>query len=133
MGGFVDVGESVEAAVRRELWEEMGVRLPDETEPVLFGVYSDPRRDNRRHTASVVFVVHLDKEIQPVAADDVSDVERISLDEIDRHSYFADHKTILTDFRSAWRGEPVSTNVGDFADDIARSLCAVKRGMFLKT
>jgi 8-oxo-dGTP diphosphatase len=39
-GGFVDVGEVVEAAAQRELLEETGVTAPKLT---LLGVYSDPR------------------------------------------------------------------------------------------
>jgi ADP-ribose pyrophosphatase YjhB (NUDIX family) len=52
-GGFVDVGESVEAAAIREMREETGldVELTD-----LLGVYSRPDRDPRGHTVSIVYV-----------------------------------------------------------------------------
>lgn len=52
-GGFVDVGESVEEAAVREAREEtnLDVRLIEQ-----FHVYSDPKRDPRFHTASVVFI-----------------------------------------------------------------------------
>jgi 8-oxo-dGTP diphosphatase len=52
-GGFVDEGETLEAAAVREAREETGlsVRLTD-----LLYVYSDPRRDPRRHTLSAVFL-----------------------------------------------------------------------------
>lgn len=130
MGGFVEVGETVEQTVHRELMEEMGVRVNQS--PVLFGIYSDPRRDNRRHTVSVVYAVQLEEDARPVAADDVKEVKRIHLDEIEEHTFFADHKTILTDFRSAWRGEPKKQAVGDFADDIERSICVVKHSMFVR-
>jgi ADP-ribose pyrophosphatase YjhB (NUDIX family) len=52
-GGFVDVGESVETAAIREAKEEtsLDVKLIE-----LFHVYSDPGRDPRFHTASVVFI-----------------------------------------------------------------------------
>lgn len=50
-GGFVDVGETVEDACRREIEEEAGVNVRD---LALVGVYSAPDRDPRGHTASVV-------------------------------------------------------------------------------
>src|SRR5215208_6386065 len=52
-GGFVDVGESLEAAAVREAQEETGldVRLIEQ-----FRAYSDPRRDPRGHTVSTVFL-----------------------------------------------------------------------------
>ena len=125
MGGFVQVGETVETAVKRELMEEMGIELTEP--PILFGVYSDPRRDNRRHTVSATYAIRVDENIHPVAADDAKEVHRIALDDIESHSFFADHKTILIDFRSYLRREPLrrGDEVGDFATDIARSICLV--------
>ncbi|HBG46434.1 MAG TPA: NUDIX hydrolase [Deltaproteobacteria bacterium] len=64
-GGFVDYGESLEEAARREAWEEtsLAVRLKCQMH-----AYSDPARDPRKHTLSVVFVAEAEGE--PVAMDD---------------------------------------------------------------
>ena len=51
-GGFVDYGESLEAAALREAREETGLELAGLRQ---FGAYSDPARDPRQHNISVVF------------------------------------------------------------------------------
>jgi len=51
-GGFVDYGEPVEQTAVREMQEETGLMLEDLR---LFNVYSDPARDPRHHTITVVF------------------------------------------------------------------------------
>jgi len=55
-GGFVEVGEAVEEACRRELLEETGVKAG---RLELIGVYSKPGRDPRGHTCSVAFLTHV--------------------------------------------------------------------------
>ena len=46
VGGFVQVGESAEAAAHREVAEETGLKLQELKQ---FHVFSDPSRDPRRH------------------------------------------------------------------------------------
>lgn len=52
-GGFVDYGETVEAAAVREAKEETNL---DVTGLRLLSVYSDPSRDPRMHTITTVFI-----------------------------------------------------------------------------
>lgn len=51
-GGMVEVGETIEEAVRREINEEIGIELDQVRQ---WRVFSDPDRDPRQHTVSVVF------------------------------------------------------------------------------
>lgn len=69
-GGFVDIGETVESAARREVMEETGVAV---RKIALVGVYSDPRRDPRGHTCSVAFLARVRK-AKAKAGDDAAAV-----------------------------------------------------------
>ena len=67
-GGFVDEGEQLEAACRREAAEETGLLV--ELEELLY-VYSNPERDRRKHTISTVYTARADGE--PVGQDDAAE------------------------------------------------------------
>jgi 8-oxo-dGTP diphosphatase len=97
MGGFNEVGETVEEASRRELREEMNIDLPGQP-LTLFGVYSDPLRDSRKHAVSVVFHIDIPPHIAPTPGDDASEVVRMPLSAVDSLEMFIDHKTVLRDF-----------------------------------
>ena len=52
-GGFVEVGETVEEAAKREAKEETGLEI---TLLKLVGVYSKPDRDPRGHVVSICYL-----------------------------------------------------------------------------
>ena len=92
-GGFVDVGESVEDAVIREMKEEISL---DVKITRLFGVYSKPNRDKRFHTASVVYVCKAYGE--PIGADDAKEAMVVKLENLDLDALVFDHADILRDY-----------------------------------
>ncbi len=92
-GGFVDVGESVEDAVKREMKEEISL---DVEILKLLGVYSDPKRDKRFHTVSVVFICKAYG--TPRGADDAKEAKLYTLKSIPLDSLVFDHKKIIEDY-----------------------------------
>ena len=97
-GGFVNQGENVENAAIREVMEETSLQI----EPIeILGVYSDPKRDPRRHILTVVFIGIILEGI-PIPKDDSSEIELIQLDDIQKKDLAFDHKQILSDYIE-WR------------------------------
>ncbi len=97
-GGFVDYGESLEDAARREATEEtsLDVRLK-----VQLHVYSDPGRDPRFHTVTTVFVAVADG--RPEASDDAKEIGTFTEENLPSPLAF-DHERILRDY-FRWKRE----------------------------
>jgi len=93
-GGFVEVGETLEAACKREVAEETGLQIEGMRQ---LHTYSDPARDPRHHTITTVFVGRAIG--TPRAGDDAERVGVFSFDTLP-HPLCFDHRSILEDFRT---------------------------------
>lgn len=93
-GGFVEYGETTENAVLREIYEETNLRTKIKH---LLGVYSDPDRDPRGHTVSVVYV------LEPIGgtlkgSDDAKEAKLFNIEEVKNLDLAFDHKKIFYDY-----------------------------------
>ncbi len=95
-GGFVDPGESLADAVRRESLEETGLSVDVRS---LFHVYSRPWRDPRGDTVSAVY--HCVADGTPDGRDDAVSAGFFRLSDLPEKMAF-DHRDILRDF-AAWK------------------------------
>ena len=90
-GGFVEYKERVEDAVFREVFEETGLKTKIRD---LIGVYSDPDRDPRGHTVTIVFLLDvLSGKLK--SGDDAYDVNFFDLKDLPQLAF--DHDIILKD------------------------------------
>jgi 8-oxo-dGTP diphosphatase len=96
-GGFVNEGEKVEDAVRREAEEELLVKV----EPInILGVYSDPNRDPRGHIMSITFIAKIiNGDLK--AGDGVAELRWVEINNLENIKLGFDHSKILSDYE-AW-------------------------------
>ncbi len=97
-GGFVEQGEELGQACRREALEETSLEV--QLEQQLF-TYSDPKRDPRKHTISTVYACTVSGgELK--GADDAREAHWFGESEIPWAELCFDHAQILVDY-FAWR------------------------------
>jgi 8-oxo-dGTP diphosphatase len=90
-GGYVEYGEKTENAIVREVFEETGLQTCVRE---LVGVYSDPKRDPRGHTITIVYDLEIvGGELR--SGDDASDAMFFSLNNLPLLSF--DHDKIIKD------------------------------------
>ncbi|MFV2040977.1 MAG: NUDIX domain-containing protein [Candidatus Hydrothermarchaeales archaeon] len=92
-GGFVEYGESLESAVRREVLEETGLRLEDVK---LHNVYSEPGRDQRGHVISVCYSASGSGTLK--AGSDAEKAEFHPIGEVLKMDLAFDHNRIIKDY-----------------------------------
>jgi 8-oxo-dGTP diphosphatase len=107
-GGFCEWGETTEESCAREALEETGlkVRIGD-----VLGVYSDPHRDPRGHTVSVLYDA---KPVEGTArgGDDASDARWFTPGELAKLDLAFDHHEIVREqLARRRRGRPSSTGL----------------------
>jgi len=92
-GGFVDYGETCETAAIREAKEETGLTVVLTS---LLGAYSDPARDPRQHTMSLVYTAQAVDISALAGGDDAAQAVFFPLNALPPLAF--DHSLILRDF-----------------------------------
>jgi 8-oxo-dGTP diphosphatase len=92
-GGHVEYDEKVEDAAVREVLEETGLKVEIEK---LFGVYSDPGRDPRGHTVTIVYLMNVVGG-KLKSGDDASDARFFELEKLPPLAF--DHNKIINDIK----------------------------------
>ncbi|PIF02290.1 MAG: NUDIX hydrolase [Draconibacterium sp.] len=95
-GGFIEMDELLEAACKRELYEETGIKVDAMQQ---FRVYDAIGRDPRHRTISVVFTCELEKRQNAIGGDDAAKAVWFPLQSLPQLAF--DHARILSDFRKS--------------------------------
>ncbi len=100
-GGFVNYGEKVEEALKREIKDKVSLNI----EPLeILGVYSDPIRDPRDHIMSIVFICLNMDDLNGKNCDNMTEMHWINLTDLGNYNLAFDHKIILQDY-CKWRDQ----------------------------
>jgi 8-oxo-dGTP diphosphatase len=95
-GGFVNEGEKVEDALRREAEEELSIKVEPSD---ILGIYSDPNRDPRGHIMSIAFIAKIiSGELK--AEDDAADLQWFEINTLENINLAFDHSKILSDYKT---------------------------------
>lgn len=93
-GGMVELNETVEESLKREMEEETGLSV---TPMEILGVFSDPKRDPRGRVISTVFICSYQG--APRAGSDAGSIKIYSLEKALSLDLAFDHHSILTAYK----------------------------------
>jgi len=93
-GGHVECGETVEKAIKREIKEELDIPVKIKK---LLGVYSDPKRDPRYHTATIAYLLEKMRDRIKIN-EESSEFKYFFLKNLPKKIGF-DHRQILNDLK----------------------------------
>lgn len=91
-GGFVEEGEDLETAAKRELKEETGVKIDSMEQVQAFG---KPGRDPRGHTISIAFLSRIFCEEDLAPSDDAKDAKWFAVEKLHDMQLAFDHDEII--------------------------------------
>lgn len=94
-GGFVKLGESTEMAVLREMKEETNLTISKLEQ---FKMFSDPMKDKRRQTATLVFRCLVQNMADLHSGDDAKAVKAVYLKDVFSLNLAFDHAQVLTEY-----------------------------------
>ena len=95
-GGMVDWGETVPTTARRELAEETGLELVEIRR--LVGVYSEPDRDPRLHSISILVEADVQGKLQPQDTLEISEAKAFPADALPMPDLSYDYARQIQDY-----------------------------------
>jgi 8-oxo-dGTP diphosphatase len=103
-GGFMEIDETPEAGVLREVQEETGISLD---RVMQLGAFGEIHRDPRGRTVSIAYIAFVKSEALTKAADDAADVKWVNLKALHKGSLAFDHDVILQESIGLLKGETI--------------------------
>ncbi|MDR2835352.1 MAG: NUDIX hydrolase [Bacteroidales bacterium] len=92
-GGFVEMNESLEEAVAREVLEETNLQIIEFQQ---FKTFGDVNRDPRGRTITVVFYSHINETLIPKAGDDAENCKWFEISDLPKLAF--DHEKIINEY-----------------------------------
>lgn len=96
-GGFVNLGETTDTAVIRELKEETNLSIQEERLEQ-FKMFSDVMKDHRRQTATLVYRYTTNDLVNLHSGDDAKDLVQVNLKDILKLNLAFDHRKVLSEY-----------------------------------